>query len=116
MFEQHERFKADGLDFWTGFHHVPATNSISFLSSLIFAQSNIYAWHDIISAPPEEAKLALLADADWRGRRGNPGAKTWPHSPPAPPPEVTRSGLAPRFGPPARPPAPCERDSGAAST
>jgi len=66
LFAQHERFKARGLDFWTGFHHLPATSSVSFLSSLVFAQSNNYVWHEIISAPTEEAKLALLEDPAWR--------------------------------------------------
>ena len=99
MFDRHEGFKADGLDFWTGFHHVPATNSISFLSSLIFAQSNIYAWHDIISAPTEEAKLALLADAGWRDRARDSWAKCWPQSPLSRPAELTLSESESGFGP-----------------
>lgn len=64
----HARFKAEGLDFWTGFHHIPAASRVGFISSLMFAQSNIYAWNEIVEAPTEEAKLALLEDAEWRAR------------------------------------------------
>jgi N-acyl-D-amino-acid deacylase len=99
MFERHEGFKTEGLDFWTGFHHVPATNSISFLSSLIFAQSNIYAWHEVISAPTEDAKMALLTDPDWRERGRASWVECWPQSPLSRPAELTLAESEPGFGP-----------------
>jgi len=76
----HERFKAEGRDFWTSFSHVPAASSISFLSSLVFAQSNNYVWHDVILERSEEAKLALLENPEWRDRARESWDKTWPQS------------------------------------
>jgi N-acyl-D-amino-acid deacylase len=99
LFAQHERFKAQGLDFWTGFHHLPATSSVSFLSSLVFAQSNNYVWHEIISAPTEEAKLALLEDPAWRERARVSWEQAWPQSPFSRPHELTLSESESGFGP-----------------
>jgi N-acyl-D-aspartate/D-glutamate deacylase len=76
----HERFKAEGRDFFTAFSHVPAASSISFLSSLVFAQSNNYVWHDVILARTEAEKLALLEDPAWRERARASWEKTWPQS------------------------------------
>jgi N-acyl-D-aspartate/D-glutamate deacylase len=68
MWDTHERFKAEGLEFYTGFHHVPPTTAMSFYSSLLFGQLNNLVWHELIVAPTEEAKLALLGDKAWRDR------------------------------------------------
>src|SRR5690606_8509678 len=48
LIEMHERFKREGRDFWTGFSHVPITATLSVQRSLIFAQSNDYAWHEVV--------------------------------------------------------------------
>lgn len=66
--ELHEQLKREGRDFWTGFAHVPITSTLSVQSSLIFAQSNDYVWHEVVQAEGEDAKLALLRDPDWRLR------------------------------------------------
>jgi N-acyl-D-aspartate/D-glutamate deacylase len=66
--ELHERFAADGRDIWTGFMHVPITTVASIEHSLLFAQSNDYVWHEVVTAETEEAKLALLRDPEWRAR------------------------------------------------
>jgi len=68
MIELHERFKREGRDFWTGFSHVPITNTLSVNRSLIFAQSNDYVWHEVVLAETEAEKLQLLNDPDWRAR------------------------------------------------
>ncbi len=64
----HERFKADGLDFWTGYSHVPITVTASVRQSLLFAQSNDFVWHEVVTAESDEDKLCLLADPEWRAR------------------------------------------------
>ena len=64
----HERFAEEGRDFWTGFMHAPITTSISMEHSLLFTQSGDFVWHEVILAETEEAKRALLSDADWRAR------------------------------------------------
>ncbi len=66
--ELHERFAQEGRDFWTGFAHVPITVTASIRQSLLFAQSNEYVWHEVVTAESDEEKLALLADAEWRAR------------------------------------------------
>jgi N-acyl-D-aspartate/D-glutamate deacylase len=64
----HEQFKADGKDFWTGFHHVPFTSVVNFGRSLVFAQNGNPVWQEIINAETWEEKSALLADPAWRAR------------------------------------------------
>ncbi len=66
--ELHKQFKEEGKDYWTGYGHVPITATMSLISSLIFAQSNDYVWHEVVELEDEAAKLALLADPDWRER------------------------------------------------
>jgi N-acyl-D-aspartate/D-glutamate deacylase len=79
---QHERFKQEGRDFWTGYSHVPTTSVISINRSLIFAQSNDYVWHEVVLAETEQAKLKLLNDPDWRARaRHSWDTQAWRHSP-----------------------------------
>ncbi len=95
----HERFKAEGRDFWTSFSHVPAASSISFLSSLVFAQSNNYVWHDVILERSEEAKLALIEDPAWRNRARESWDRTWPQSSLSRPDEVTLTESESGFGP-----------------
>jgi N-acyl-D-amino-acid deacylase len=68
LIEMHEQFKRDGRNFLTGFSHVPITVTLSVQRSLIFAQSNDYVWHEVVLAPSNEAKAAILRDPDWRAR------------------------------------------------
>jgi N-acyl-D-amino-acid deacylase len=82
MVDQHERFKAEGMDFWAGFAHVSPTNTLGIKHSLIFAQSNDYVWHEVVLAETEAEKLKLLRDPDWRVRaRHSWDNEAWKHSP-----------------------------------
>ena len=95
----HEDRKAAGLDIWAGYHHLSATITISFISSLGFAQSNNYVWHEIISAKTEEEKFALLSDPDWRTRARESWDQTIPQSPLGDPTQIelfdTETGVGP---------------------
>ncbi len=71
----HSRLVEEGRDFWTGYAHVPITVTASFNQSLLFAQSNEYVWHEVITAETPEAKMALLRDPDWRARARH----SWDH-------------------------------------
>lgn len=64
----HQRFKDEGRQIYTAFHHVPPTTNINFFNSLTFAQSNNLVWHELIDTEGERAKYDLLDDADWRTR------------------------------------------------
>ncbi|MFO0691868.1 MAG: amidohydrolase family protein [Myxococcota bacterium] len=68
LLELHERYAREGRDFWTGYAHVPVTTVVSFDRSLLFAQSNEYVWHEVVTAVGEEAKRTLLRDPAWRAR------------------------------------------------
>jgi N-acyl-D-amino-acid deacylase len=68
IWELNAKQKAEGLDFWPSFAHVPPTTALNFYSSSSFAQANEYVWHEVIQAPTDEAKLALLNDPDFRAR------------------------------------------------
>jgi N-acyl-D-aspartate/D-glutamate deacylase len=68
MWEITAKQKAEGLDFWPSFAHVPPTTALNFFSSSSFAQANEYVWHEVVQAPTEEEKLALLRDPDFRAR------------------------------------------------
>jgi N-acyl-D-amino-acid deacylase len=82
MIDQHERFKKEGLDFWTGFAHVSPTSTLSVMRSLIFAQSNDYVWHEVVLKESEAEKIALLKDPDWRARaRKSWDTEAWEHAP-----------------------------------
>lgn len=82
LVEIHEQFKREGRDFWTGYAHVAVTSTLSVQSSLIFAQSNDYVWHEVVSAEGDTAKAALLRDPDWRLRaRESWNTKTFEFSP-----------------------------------
>ncbi len=68
LVELHEQFKREGRDFWTGYAHIAVTSTLSVQSSLIFAQSNDYVWHEVVTAEGDAAKEAVLRDPDWRAR------------------------------------------------
>jgi N-acyl-D-amino-acid deacylase len=68
LVELHEQFKKEGRDFWTAFAHVPVTSTLSLQTSLIFAQSNEYVWHEVVTAQGDDTKAAIMNDPDWRQR------------------------------------------------
>jgi N-acyl-D-amino-acid deacylase len=77
----HERFKAEGLDNWTGYHHVSPTSVINFVRSLVFAQNGNAVWQEVVNAETWEEKRALLADPGWRARARHAWDKdTYSHS------------------------------------
>src|SRR6202008_1312813 len=64
----HEQFKAQGLDFWTGYHHVSPTSVINFGLSLVFAQNGNPVWQEVVNAETWDEKRAMLDDPEWRSR------------------------------------------------
>ena len=68
LWEMHQRFAEEGRDFWTGYAHVPITTTASIRQTLLFAQSNEYVWHEVVTAEDDADKRALLADPQWRAR------------------------------------------------
>jgi N-acyl-D-amino-acid deacylase len=76
----HERFKAEGLDFWTGYHHVSPTSVINFISTLVFGQNGNPVWQELINEKNEAAKLAMLADPAWRDRAREAWNDQYAHS------------------------------------
>ena len=74
--------RASGIDVWPGFAHVSPTSVLSITKSLIFAQSNDYVWHEVVTAEDHAEKRRLLADPDWRARaRESWDTQAWDHSP-----------------------------------
>jgi N-acyl-D-amino-acid deacylase len=71
--ELHEQFKAQGLDMWTGYHHVPPTMHINFGRTLLFAQQGNFVWQEIVNEPDESKKMAMLSDPEWLRR----ARKSW---------------------------------------
>ena len=76
-----QQLKGEGYDIWTGYGHRPITTVINFNSSLYWAQTNNYAWGEIIQAKGEEAKFALLSDPAWRAKARESWAQTFDQSP-----------------------------------
>lgn len=64
----HERFKAEGLPFWTGFTHVEYMFSIDFKRTLLFAQFGLQVWQDLVEIKDDDEKLRTLADPSWRAK------------------------------------------------
>jgi N-acyl-D-aspartate/D-glutamate deacylase len=75
-----QQWKDDGREIYALFHHVSPTSMINFVRTLAFAQNGNPVWHEVIEAPTEEAKLALLADPAWRDRAREAWDKQYPHS------------------------------------
>jgi len=78
--ELHSQFKNEGLDFWTGYHHVSPTSVINFGRSLVFAQNGNPVWQEIINAATWEEKVALLSDQAWRDRARESWNNQYAHS------------------------------------
>jgi N-acyl-D-amino-acid deacylase len=78
--ELHEQFKAEGLDFWTGFHHVSPTSVINFGRSLVFAQNGNPVWQEVVNAPTWDEKRGLLSDPQWRDRARQAWNNQFAHS------------------------------------
>jgi N-acyl-D-aspartate/D-glutamate deacylase len=76
----HERFKAEGREFYTIFHYESPTSMMNFVRSLVFAQNGNLVWHEMIEAAGEDEKLAMLADPAWRGRAREAWDNQYPHS------------------------------------
>lgn len=76
----HERFKEEGRDFWTGYHHIAPTSMMNFVSSLVFSQNGNPVWQEMVNADREEAKLRMLADPAWRDRARRSWDDQLPHS------------------------------------
>ena len=76
----HERFKEEGRDFWTGFHHISPTSMMNFASSLVFSQNGNPTWQEMVNCRDEHEKLAMLADPAWRERARESWNSQLPHS------------------------------------
>jgi N-acyl-D-aspartate/D-glutamate deacylase len=77
-----DRMRREGFDLWTSVFHVSPTSTLSYYRSLLFAQSNDYAWHEVVLAPTHDEKVKLLSDPEWRARaRESWDTKAWKHSP-----------------------------------
>ncbi len=63
-----EKFKAEGLDIWSGYHHVGPTLHVNFAQSLLFAQQGNYVWQEIVNETDFDKKMDMLADPEWRAR------------------------------------------------
>jgi len=76
----HERFKAAGIDAWTGYHHVSPTSVINFSRSLVFAQNGNQVWQEVIDQEGLEAKQRLLSDPSWLARARKSWDNQYAHS------------------------------------
>jgi N-acyl-D-amino-acid deacylase len=76
----HAQFKAEGLDFWTGFHHVSPTSVINFGRSLVFAQNGNPVWQEVVNAETWQAKSGMLSDPKWRERAREAWKNQYAHS------------------------------------
>jgi N-acyl-D-aspartate/D-glutamate deacylase len=79
--DEHERYKREGLPFYTGFTHVPPANSFTLNSQLVFGQTRMLAWVEIASESNLNRKLELLQDPDWRQRARDTWDEQYPQSP-----------------------------------
>lgn len=76
------KMRADGIDVWPGYTHVPLTAQLSIYKSLLFAQSGDYVWHEAVKAEGIEAKEKILRDPEWRARaRHSWDNNVYAHSP-----------------------------------
>lgn len=76
----HERFKAKGMDNWTGYHHVSPTSVINFVRSLVFAQNGNQVWQEVIDTEGLDEKNRLLSDTAWLARARKSWDNQYAHS------------------------------------
>ncbi|WP_216917753.1 N-acyl-D-amino-acid deacylase family protein [Nocardia noduli] len=77
--ELHEQFKSEGLEFYTGYHHVSPTSVINFARSLVFAQNGNPVWQTMVDASWDE-KSAMLSDPEWLDSARTAWDNTYSHS------------------------------------
>jgi len=68
MVAQHQAHAAAGRDFWAGYEHTAHTFTLGLWKTLVFGQSNIMPWQEVVNLETEAEKRALLADPAWRAR------------------------------------------------
>jgi len=68
MVAQHEAHAAAGRDFWAGYEHTAHTFTLGLWKTLVFGQSNIMPWQEVVNLETEAEKRAMLADPAWRAR------------------------------------------------
>jgi len=89
MLAQHEAHKAEGRDFWAGYEHTAHTFTLGLWKTLVFGQSGVMPWQEVVNAETEAEKLALLRDPAWRARaRESWGAYLVNGNPPLKEPET----------------------------
>jgi N-acyl-D-aspartate/D-glutamate deacylase len=76
----HEQFKAEGLDIWTGYHHVSPSSVINFARSLVFAQNGNPVWQELVEAGTWDEKSTMLTDSVWLDRARQAWDDQYPHS------------------------------------
>jgi len=65
VWDAHHRIQAGGSDFWPAVAFKPLAPFFGFERSIVFQR--VPAWNDLVNGP-DEAKLRLLADPDWRDK------------------------------------------------
>ncbi|TZG24187.1 N-acyl-D-amino-acid deacylase family protein [Sphingomonas montanisoli] len=81
LYDMHARYKAEGRNWVPTFATQPLASTITFYSSLVFGQAGILVWHELIEAPTDEAKTALLEDPAWRARARESWDNVYPGTP-----------------------------------
>jgi len=97
--DMHARYKAECLEFYKAFHHVPQATTANSHTPLIFGQTNNLVWAEIVAEPSEAKKYAMLKDTEWRARAREGWAKVYPQSPWNFPQVVQLSESESGFGP-----------------
>ena len=78
--ELHEQYKAEGLPIFTSFNVISPTSVINFNRTLVFGQNGNPVWQELVNQPGWEAKVAMLADEDWRARAREAWDNQFAHS------------------------------------
>ena len=78
--ELHEKFKAEGLDIYTGFNVLSPTSVINFGRTLVFGQNGNPVWQELVNTPTWEAKAAMLSDPAWLAKARTAWDNQFPHS------------------------------------
>ncbi len=85
--ELHEKFKSEGLAFYTAFNVIAQTSVINFGRTLVFGQNGNPVWQDLVNTRGWEAKAAKLSDPTWRALArdawGKQFAQSYLHDPTA---------------------------------
>jgi hypothetical protein len=98
--EVQDRYRAQGVELWPGFHHIAPTIVFTLSAGLMFGQQGASVWQSLTNEIDEAKKVAMLGDPEWlASARKSWDEELYPHSTLRDPTSMTFIESQSGFGP-----------------